>query len=53
MNKLPTIILDKQYSTYHGKVHIPYITTKSRIFSEEGIYMNSVCADHVTPKNKN
>lgn len=40
-------ILGRAYSSYHGKVHIPYITTKPRIFSEEGIYMNSVCAGHV------
>lgn len=42
-----TEILGPAYSSYHGKVHIPYITTKPRIFSEEGIYMNSVCAGHV------
>lgn len=40
-------ILDRAYSSYHGKVHVPYITTKPQIFSEEEIYMNSVCAGHV------
>lgn len=42
-----THILDRAYSSYQGKVHIPYITTKPRIFSDKGIYMNSVCAEHV------
>lgn len=40
-------ILNRAYSSYHGKVHIPYITTKPTIFSDEDVYMNSVCAGHV------
>lgn len=46
-------IMEPAYSSYHGKVHMPYITTKPQIFSDEGIYMNSVCAGHVVADRRN
>ena len=40
-------ILGPAFSSYHGKIHIPNITTKSDIFADKKIYINSVCAGHV------
>lgn len=40
-------ILGPAFSSYHGKVHIPNITTKPGIFVDKKIYINSVCAGHV------
>jgi len=40
-------ILGRAFSSYHGKVHIPNITTKPTVFANKKIYINSVCAGHV------
>lgn len=40
-------ILGPAFSSYHGKVHIPNISTSSRAFGDKKIYINSVCAGHV------
>lgn len=40
-------ILGPAFSSYHGKVHIPNITTNPDIFGNKKIYINSVCAGHV------
>lgn len=40
-------ILGQAFSSYHGKVHIPNITTKPAVFANKKIYINSVCGGHV------
>ncbi len=40
-------ILDRAFSSYHGRVHISNITTDPDIFGDRKIYINSVCAGHV------
>ena len=39
-------MLKPQYSSYHGKVHIPLIK-KLRVSLGQGIIMNSGCPNHV------
>ncbi len=40
-------ILGPAFSSYRGKVHIPNITIKPKVFANKKIYINSVCAGHV------
>lgn len=40
-------VLGPAFSTYHGRVHIPNITTKPDVFVNKKIYINSVCAGHI------
>lgn len=35
------------YSSYHGRVHNPNITTKPRVYIGDGVPLNSVCAGHM------
>lgn len=39
--------LERDCSSYHGRVHNPYITTKPDLFADEDIYMNTACVGHV------
>lgn len=41
-------LLGPAFSSYHGRVHIPNITTKPAVFPNKKIHINSVCADHIT-----
>lgn len=47
MNKPTKRVLGPAYSSYHGKVHIPYITTKLHVSLGENVILNSGCASHV------
>lgn len=40
-------VLGPAYSSYHGKVHIPLITTKLHVSLGENVIMNSGCPGHV------
>ena len=35
------------FSSYRGRVHIPGITMKPKLFDGKKIYINGVCAGHV------
>lgn len=35
------------YSSYHGRVHNPNITTKPKIYIGGGVPLSSVCAGHM------
>ena len=47
MNKPKKKVLGPAYSSYHGKVHIPLITTKLRVSLGQNVIMNSGCPNHV------
>lgn len=43
-------ILPPGIGSYHGRVHIPFITTKPKIFSDPSINLSTICANHVSAK---
>lgn len=45
--------LNKSQSSYHGKVHIPQITTIKHISLGDNITLNSACANHVLVEEDN
>lgn len=40
-------VLGSAYSTYHGKVRIPFISPYAPVSLGKGIYMDSGCPGHV------
>ncbi len=47
MKKLRKKALGPAYSSYHGKVRIPFVSPCAPISLGEGIYMDSGCPGHV------
>jgi len=43
-------ILPPGIGSYHGRVHIPYISTKPQIFSDPSINFSTCCANHIIAK---
>lgn len=47
MKKAKKKVLGAAYSSYHGRVRIPFVTPKIPDSLGEGVYMNAGCAGHV------
>ena len=43
-------ILPPGIGSYHGRVHIPFISPKPQIFSDSSINFSTCCANHVIAK---
>lgn len=40
-------VLPPAIHTYHGRVHIPNITTKPEVFPNKKIFINICCGGHI------